>query len=165
MSCFGIYSDFSYFFSQLCRLLGWFWGAVLKDLGITAPQGLPSMLPINETLVPESAPTEKRYLVLDYENPGLKEKGITPQFYTWSSGYASALIDFTYAGGDKWTVTIPAKPSCTKIDFCIALDSTGDQWIKDGGDHSVTFPSDQKVIYASMKAGSEPEIAMPYNVG
>lgn len=109
--------------------------------------------------------TEKRYLVLDYENPGLKEKGITPQFYTWTSGYASVLTNFTYAGGDKWTVTIPAKPSCTKVDFCIALDSTGDPWIKDGGDHSVTFPSDQKVIYASMKVGSEPEIAMPYNVG
>lgn len=109
--------------------------------------------------------TEKRYLVLDYENPGLKEKGITPQFYTWTSGYASVLTNFTYAGGDKWTVTIPAKASCTKVDFCIALDSTGDPWIKDGGDHSVTFPSDQKVIYASMKAGSEPEIAMPYNVG
>lgn len=109
--------------------------------------------------------TEKRYLVLDYENPGLKEKGITPQFYTWTSGYASVLTNFTYASGDKWTVTIPAKPSCTKVDFCIALDSTGDPWIKDGGDHSVTFPSDQKVIYASMKAGSEPEIAMPYNVG
>lgn len=109
--------------------------------------------------------TEKRYLVLDYENPGLKEKDITPQFYTWTSGYASVLTNFTYVGGDKWTVTIPAKPSCTKVDFCIALDSTGDPWIKDGGDHSVTFPSDQKVIYASMKAGSEPEIAMPYNVG
>ena len=114
---------------------------------------------------PVIVPTEKRYLVLDYENPGLKEKGITPQFYTWSSGYASALTDFTYVGGDKWTITIPAKPSCTKVDFCIALDSTVDPWIKDGGDHSVTFPSDQKVIYASMKAGSEPEIAMPYNVG
>ena len=119
--------------------------------------------PVHEK--PVIVPTEKRYLVLDYENPGLKEKGITPQFYTWSSGYASALIDFTYVGGDKWTVTIPAKPSCTKVDFCIALDSTGDPWIKDGGDHSVTFPSDQKVIYASMKAGSEPEIAMPYNTG
>ncbi len=119
--------------------------------------------PVHEK--PVIQPTEKRYLVLDYENPGLKEKGITPQFYTWSSGYASALTDFTYVGGDKWTVTIPAKPSCTKVDFCIALDSTVDPWIKDGGDHSVTFPSDQKVIYASMKAGSEPEIAMPYNVG
>lgn len=119
--------------------------------------------PVHEK--PTIVPTEKRYLVLDYENPGLKEKGITPQFYTWSSGYASVLTDFTYVGGDKWTVTILAKPSCTKVDFCIALDSTGDPWIKDGGDHSVTFPSDQKVIYASMKAGSEPEIAMPYNTG
>lgn len=119
--------------------------------------------PVHEK--PVIVPTEKRYLVLDYENPGLKEKGITPQFYTWSSGYASVLTDFTYVGGDKWTVTIPAKPSCTKVDFCISLDSTGDPWIKDGGDHSVTFPSDQKVIYASMKAGSETEIAMPYNTG
>ena len=119
--------------------------------------------PVHEK--PTIVPTEKRYLVLDYENPGLKEKDITPQFYTWSSGYASVLTDFTYVGGDKWTVKIPAKPSCTKVDFCIALDSTGDPWIKDGGDHSVTFPSDQKVIYASMKAGSEPEIAMPYNTG
>lgn len=119
--------------------------------------------PVHEK--PVIVPTEKRYLVLDYENPGLKEKDITPQFYTWTSGYASVLTNFKYVGGDKWTVTIPAKPSCTKVDFCIALDSTGDPWIKDGGDHSVTFPSDQKVIYASMKAGSEPEIAMPYNVG
>ena len=119
--------------------------------------------PVHEK--PVIVPTEKRYLVLDYENPGLKEKGITPQFYTWSSGYASVLTDFTYVGEDKWTVTIPAKPSCTKVDFCIALDSTGDPWIKDGGDHSLTFPSDQKVIYVSMKTGSEPEIAMPYNTG
>ena len=119
--------------------------------------------PVHEK--PVIGQTEKRYLVLDYENPGLKEKDITPQFYTWTSGYASVLTNFKYVGGDKWTVTIPAKPSCTKVDFCIALDSTGDPWIKDGGDHSVTFPSDQKVIYASMKAGSEPEIAMPYNVG
>lgn len=119
--------------------------------------------PVHEK--PTIVPSEKKYLVFDYENPELKEKGITPQFYTWSSGYRKKLKDFTYVGGDKWTVTIPAKLSCTKIDFCIALDSSVDPWIKDGGDHSVTFPSDQKVIYASMKAGSEPEIAMPYNVG
>ena len=82
-------------------------GAVLKVLGITAPQGLPTILSINETLIPESVPMEKRYLVLDYENPRLKEKGITPQFYTWSSGYASVLTDFTYAGGDH-SVTFPS---------------------------------------------------------
>ena len=149
---------------------GWNGGSDTADRSFTIKGGENEVLyyvdgsdPVHEK--PEIVPTEKRYLVLDYENPGLKEKGITPQFYTWSSGYASVLTDFTYVGGDKWTVTIPAKPSCTKVDFCIALDSTGDPWIKDGGDHSVTFPSDQKVIYASMKAGSEPEIAMPYNTG
>lgn len=149
---------------------GWVGGSDIADRSFTISGGENEVLyyvdgsdPVHEK--PVIVPMEKRYLVLDYENPGLKEKGITPQFYTWSSGYASALTNFTYAGGDKWTVTIPAKPSCTKVDFCIALDSTGDPWIKDGGDHSVTFPSDQKVIYASMKAGSEPEIAMPYNTG
>lgn len=149
---------------------GWDGGSDTADRSFTIKGGENEVLyyvdgsdPVHEK--PEIVPTEKRYLVLDYENPGLKEKGITPQFYTWSSGYASVLTDFTYVGGDKWTVTILAKPSCTKVDFCIALDSTGDPWIKDGGDHSVTFPSDQKVIYASMKAGSEPEIAMPYNTG
>lgn len=149
---------------------GWDGGSDTADRSFTINGGENEVLyyvdgsdPVHEK--PVIVPTEKRYLVLDYENPGLKEKGITPQFYTWSSGYASVLTDFTYEGGDKWTVTIPAKPSCTKVDFCIALDSTGDPWIKDGGDHSVTFPSDQKVIYASMKAGSEPEIAMPYNTG
>ena len=119
--------------------------------------------PVHEK--PVIVPSEKKYLVFDYENLELKEKGITPQFYTWSSGYRKKLKDFTYVDGDKWTVTIPAKLSCTKIDFCIALDSTVDPWIKDGGDHSLTFPSDQKVIYVSMKTGSEPEIAMPYNTG
>ncbi len=149
---------------------GWVGGSDTADRSFTISGDKNEVLyyvdgsnPVHEK--PVIKQTEKRYLVLDYENPGLKEKGITPQFYTWTSGYASVLTNFTYVGGDKWTVTIPAKPSCTKVDFCIALDSTGDPWIKDGGDHSVTFPSDQKVIYASMKAGSEPEIAMPYNVG
>ena len=149
---------------------GWVGGSDTADRSFTISGAENEVLyyvdgsdPVHEK--PVIKQTEKRYLVLDYENPGLKEKGITPQFYTWTSGYASVLTNFTYAGGDKWTVKIPAKPSCTKVDFCIALDSTGDPWIKDGGDHSVTFPSDQKVIYASMKAGSEPEIAMPYNTG
>ena len=33
------------------------------------------------------------------------------------------------------------------MQMCIRdRDSTGDPWIKDGGDHSVTFPSDQKAV-------------------
>ena len=106
-SCFGNFCSFSYFSHNFSSFWAEVWGAVLKDLGITAPQGLPTILSINETLIPESVPTEKRYLVLDYENPRLKEKGITPQFYTWSSGYASVLTDFTYAGGDH-SVTFPS---------------------------------------------------------
>lgn len=114
---------------------------------------------------PTIVPPEKRYFVLDYENPGLYEQGITPQFSSWTTGYAQKEINFTYLGDGKWTVTVPVKASCTKVDFVIALDTTVDPWIKDGGDHSVVFPADQRVVYANMNAGAEPEYAMPNNIG
>lgn len=36
LSCFGIYSDFSYFLPGLCLLLGWVWGAVLVISAVSA---------------------------------------------------------------------------------------------------------------------------------
>ncbi len=36
LSCFGIYSDFSYFLPGLFRLLGWVWGAVLVISAVSA---------------------------------------------------------------------------------------------------------------------------------
>ena len=36
LSCFGIYSDFSYFFSQFFQLLGWFLEAVLVIFAVSA---------------------------------------------------------------------------------------------------------------------------------
>ena len=36
LSCFGIYSDFSYFLPGLIRLLGWVWGAVLVISAVSA---------------------------------------------------------------------------------------------------------------------------------
>lgn len=36
LSCFGIYSDFSYFLPGLCLLLDWVWGAVLVISAVSA---------------------------------------------------------------------------------------------------------------------------------
>ena len=36
LCCFGIYSDFSYFFSQFFQLLGWFLEAVLVIFAVSA---------------------------------------------------------------------------------------------------------------------------------
>lgn len=119
--------------------------------------------PVSEK--PVITPTAPRYFVLDYVNEGLYEAGVTPQFYSWSTGYAAELKDFTYVGDGKWTVTAPVKDSCAKVDYVIALDSKGDPWVKDGGDHSIAFPTTQRVVYAKMTTGGEPELAMPYNTG
>lgn len=119
--------------------------------------------PVSEK--PVIMPSAPRYFVLDYVNDGLYETGVTPQFYTWTSGYAAALKNFTYVGNGKWTVTVPVKASCSKVDYVIALDSSSDPWVKDGGDHSIEFPTTQRVVYAKMVTGGEPELAMPYNTG
>ncbi len=108
--------------------------------------------------------TAQRYLCLDYENPQLAA-GITPQFYSWTTGYAAERVDFTPAGTGKWKINVPVKATCTKVDFVLVLDASGDDWVKDGGDHSVTFPLDQTVVSARLKTGEEPELSAPYNTG
>lgn len=107
---------------------------------------------------------EQRYFYLEYENPTL-EDGVTPQFYSWTTGYAATRMDFEANGSGKWLVKVPVKPSCTKVDFVVVLDASGADWIKDGGDHSVSFPLDQTVVCADIKTGEEPKLSAPYNIG
>ena len=112
---------------------------------------------------PTITKAEPRYLYLEYENPNLKN--ITPQFYSWTTGFAAELKDFDSADAGKWSIKVPVKSSCTKVDFVVVLDASGSDWIKDGGDHSVAFPEDQTVVCASMKKGEEPQLSAPYNKG
>lgn len=113
---------------------------------------------------PTITKTEQRYFYLEYENAALATDK-KPQFYSWTTGYAATLIDFEASGEGKWLVKVPVKPTCSKVDFVIALDATGDPWVKDGGDHSISFPLDQTVVCASMKKGEEPQLSAPYNMG
>ncbi len=113
---------------------------------------------------PTITKTEPRYFYLEYENSTLAPD-VTPQFYSWTTGYAAERIDFKANGAGKWLVKVPVKPTCTKVDFVVVLDGSGDPWIKDGGDHSISFPLDQTVVCAKIKMGEEPTLSAPYNIG
>ena len=105
---------------------------------------------------------DPRYFYLEYENDTLTT---TPEFYSWTTGFAAELKKFESAGAGKWKIKVPVKSSCTKVDFVIAVDSSGKDWVKDGGDHSIAFPEDQNVVCANMKQGGEPVLSAPYNKG
>lgn len=105
---------------------------------------------------------DPRYFYLEYENDTLTT---TPEFYSWTTGFAAELKKFESAGAGKWKIKVPVKSSCTKVDFVIAVDSSGSDWVKDGGDHSIAFPEDQNVVCANMKQGEEPILSAPYNKG
>ena len=107
--------------------------------------------------------TAQRYLYLEYENTSLKDA--IPQFYSWTTGYAAERIDFEAQGDGKYLIKVPVKATCTKVDFVTVLDATGADWVKDGGDHSISFPLEQTVVCATMKAGEEPELSAPLNTG
>lgn len=113
---------------------------------------------------PTITKAEPRFLMLEYTNPNFPA-GKTPQFYSWTTGYAAERIDFESKGSGKWEIKVPVKPSCTKVDFVLVIDASGSDWIKDGGDHSVSFPLDQNLVYASMNADEEPQLSAPYNKG
>ncbi|MFR7921490.1 MAG: alpha-amylase family glycosyl hydrolase [Roseburia faecis] len=105
---------------------------------------------------------DPRYFYLEYENDTLTT---TPEFYSWTTGFAAELKKFESAGAGKWEIKVPVKSSCTKVDFVVVLDASGSDWIKDGGDHSIAFPQEQNVVCASMKKGEEPVLSAPYNKG
>ena len=105
---------------------------------------------------------DPRYFYLEYENDTLTT---IPEFYSWTTGFAAELKKFESAGAGKWKIKVPVKSSCTKVDFVIAVDSSGKDWVKDGGDHSIAFPEDQNVVCANMKQGEEPVLSAPYNKG
>lgn len=89
---------------------------------------------------------DPRYFYLEYENDTLTT---TPEFYSWTTGFAAELKKFESAGAGKWKIKVPVKSSCTKVDFVVVLDPSGSDWIKDGGDHSIAFPQEQNVVCAS----------------
>lgn len=110
--------------------------------------------------------TAPRYVCFEYSNTSLPED-IVPCFYSWTIGGVSAnkQIPMTKDSDGKWKVNVKVSAECEKVDFVVTLDTTGDSWIKDGGDHSVAFPLAQNTLYMKMNAGEEPVLNAPYNIG
>lgn len=114
---------------------------------------------------PTVTKADPRYLYLEYENPDLG--ATTPQFYSWTTGINNKKeLPFTSVGDGKWKIKAQVSASCTKVDFVVVLDDSDESnWVKDGGDHTVVFPENQNVVYASIKKGEEPKLSAPYNKG
>lgn len=110
--------------------------------------------------------TDPRYVSFEYLNPSLAED-LTPCFYSWTIGGVNAkkLIPMEKQSDGSWNVKVKVAPTCEKVDFVIALDTTGNSWIKDGGDHSIVFPLEQNAVFAKMNVGEEPSLSAPYNIG
>ncbi len=113
---------------------------------------------------PTVKPADPRYLYLEYENPDLGDT--IPQFYSWTTGINEKKeLPFEKVGDGKWKIKAQVSTSCTKVDFVVVLDDSGSDWVKDGGDHTVVFPENQNVVFASIKKGEEPKLNAPYNKG
>mgnify|MGYP002671811120 CR=1 FL=1 len=116
------------------------------------------------TTKPKVTVADPRYLYLEYENPDLGDT--IPQFYSWTTGINNKReLPFTSVGDGKWKIKAQVSASCTKVDFVVVLDDSGKDWVKDGGNHTVVFPENQNVVYASIKKGEEPKLSAPYNKG
>ena len=118
------------------------------------------------TSIPELVEPRERYAMVEYDRPAGDYDGWN--IFTWNSGFGDKVTINLQEMNGKMVAKIPVKDTTADmmLSFCMRRSTADDEWAdKDGGDHSVTFPSDQKVIYVRMKAGSEPEIAMPYNTG
>ena len=109
---------------------------------------------------------EARYINFEYTNPSLDDTA-APEFYSWTVGGVnnSKLVALTRQADGTWTARIKVSSTCDKVSFVVALNSSLDPWVKDGGDHSIEFPLAQKNLFVKMEAGKEPVLSAPLNTG
>lgn len=101
-----------------------------------------------------------RYLDFTYTNASAEK----PFFYSWT------INDTTHYYLEKqndgtWHTKIKIPSGITDVKFVLGLDDSGKDWVKDGGDHDISFTADQNLILVSMKKGEEPKLAAPLNKG
>lgn len=101
-----------------------------------------------------------RYLDFTYTNDSAEK----PFFYSWT------INDTTHYYLEKqndgtWHAKIKIPSGITDVKFVLGLDDSGKDWVKDGGDHDISFTADQNLILVSMKKGEEPKLAAPLNKG
>jgi glycosidase len=101
-----------------------------------------------------------RYLDLTYTNKEAQE----PQFYSWTIN-DTVLKPMEKQEDGNWHIRVKVPEGVTSVSYVLALDASGSEWIKDGGDHAVAMPADQRLVYVRMDPKEEPKLAAPYNQG
>ena len=116
------------------------------------------------TELPELKEKEYRYIIVEYSRPGNDYEGWN--IYSWNTGYGSETnISFEAAGG-KMVAYVPVVDTKESISFCMRRSEDGNPWAeKDGGDHMISIPLDQKIVKATFEQGVGVTGNRAYNIG
>lgn len=116
------------------------------------------------TSIPEAVERESRYIIVEYDRPAKDYEGWN--IYSWNTGYGSEVtVDFKEIAG-KMVALIPVVDTKESISFCMRRSEDGNPWAeKDGGDHTVAIPLDQKIVKAEFEQGVGITGNLPYNIG
>ena len=116
------------------------------------------------TSIPEAVEKDSRYVIIEYNRPASDYEGWN--IYSWNTGYGSEVTaDFKEIAG-KMVAMVPVVDTKESISFCMRRSESDNPWAeKDGGDHTVAIPLDQKVVKAGFEQGVGVTGNLPYNIG
>ena len=147
----------------------WSWQDVDKSFDNTEAQKNVTLYLMNGdttayTSIPDAVEKEYRYVIVEYNRPANDYTGWN--IYSWNTGYGSEVtVDFKEIAG-KMVAMIPVVDTKESISFCMRRSEDGNAWAeKDGGDHTVAIPLDQRVVKASFEQGEGVTGNLPYNIG
>ncbi len=119
-----------------------------------------------EALTAEPQNIEKRWALVEYDRPDGDYEGWN--IYCWNSGFNDGKNVKVEEINGKHYLRIPVKASEADmtLSFCMRKSTTENEWAeKDGGDHYITFPANQKVVIAKFQQGQGITSVLPYNKG
>ena len=109
--------------------------------------------------LPELEMQSERHLLVEYVN---EEDPEGWKFYTWNNGYGNNFYDFERTEDGRYIADVKVKAGIDSISFCV----TKANWArKDGGDHTIDVPLDQRVVRGIMHENGEASLQFPYNIG
>lgn len=118
------------------------------------------------TELPSVEDQEKRYVIVEYVRPEGDYDGWN--IYTWNSGYGSAVTIYPEEINGKQYLIIPVVESQQEmtLSFCMRRTEEDSLWAeKDGSDHYITIPANQKVVKATFTQGEGVTAVQAYNTG
>ena len=118
------------------------------------------------TELPSVEDQEKRYVIVEYIRPAGDYDGWN--IYTWNSGYGSAVTIWPEVINGKQYIIVPVVESAQDmiLSFCMRRIEGESIWEeKDGGDHYIPVPANQKVVKATFTQGVGVTAIQEYNVG